>query len=195
MFSWFFVCDQHDRDKNNLFGNLVCFFGIAISFKHNEIQQGKQKENTHFSYLHTTISLFCHLPAPTTTCHYLPVPTCNYLHLAAIINDYLPRPAPARRYLHLPAASCHCLQFPATTFAYHSTSLLSTACPCLQLTTWPSATTRSCHHLQLCTCRQTHVRTWPHMKLYNKPKCQTNLLGSSWKTLSGKKYLLLGWFF
>ena len=57
-----------------LVGFLAPWFLTKISSKN-----GKPQESEDFSYLRATISLFCRLPATTSTYHYLPLPatTCH----------------------------------------------------------------------------------------------------------------------
>ena len=109
---------------------------------------------------------------PAAACHYLPL----------------------SHYLQLPVPTCYILPLPLT---YHYLPLPATACQCLPLlvSIWPSATTSIGHHLQISTYPQTHSLRLHRLKLYNRPGCQTTLIGSSWKTLSGKEYLLFGLFF
>ena len=103
-------------------------------------------------------------------------PTYHYLSL------------PATTHLQLPATSCllrtFCLQN-ASTYQY--------------LPMLPPARIRHCHYLSLhataCHYPQTHSLRLHRLKLYNRPGCQTTLIGSSWKTLIGKEYLLFGLFF
>ena len=115
------------------------------------------------------------LPLPTTTCRCLPLPATK----------------------SLPATTCNYLLRPATTSTYHYLPLPAAACQGLPLpvSIWPSSTTSIGHHLQISTYPQTHSLRLHRLKLNNRPRCQTTLIGSSWKTLSGKEYLLFGLFF
>ena len=103
-----------------------------------KITSKKVKETRGFV---ATLSLVCHLPATTSTYHYLPLPATTHLPLPASFFHtlYLPLPATAstcqylpvlppaiiRHYLHLPlpAATCHCLPLSVTTWLPATTSI------------------------------------------------------------------------
>ena len=125
----------------------------------------------HLSLLPPTCH-YLYLPLPAAACHYLPL--SHYLQVPVTTCYFLPLP--------LPATTCHCLQLPANVYHYLFLSdhqLL----PLLAIT---------CKYLPIPRPFRSDCIGWNYT---TDQDAKPTLIGSSWKTLSDKEYLLFGLFF